>query len=68
MKFTQEQVSFIRYTRNRIKSLQDQQSELYDQLLYKVKVNAQAEEWLFDYVFNRYGSIKNIENKNSGKS
>lgn len=68
MKFTQEQVSFIRYTRNRIKSLQDQQSELYSDLLYKVKINQQAEDWLFDYVFNRYGSIKNIENKNSGKS
>lgn len=68
MKFTSEQVAFIRYTRNRIKNLENQQSELYSELLDKVKVNERAEEWLFDYVYNNYGSIKNIEDKNSGKS
>lgn len=68
MKFTPEQVAFIRYTRNRIKNLENQQSELYSQLLDKVKIKEQAEDWLFDYVYNNYGSIKNIENKNFGKS
>lgn len=68
MKFTNEQVAFIRYTRNRIKNLENQQSELYSELLDKVKVNEQAEDWLFDYVYNGCGSIKNIESKNSGKS
>jgi len=68
MKFTSEQVAFIRYTRNRIKNLENQQSELYSELLDKVNVNERAEEWLFDYVYNNHGSIKNIEDKNSGKS
>jgi hypothetical protein len=68
MKFTSEQVAFIRYTQNRIKNLENQQSELYSELLEKVNVSEQAEEWLFDYVYNNYGSIKNIEAKNSSKS
>lgn len=68
MKFTSEQVALIRYTRNRIKNLENQQSELYSELLDKVNVNERAEDWLFDYVYNGYGSIKNIESKNSGKS
>lgn len=68
MKFTSEQVAFIRYTRDRIKNLENQQAELYGDLLDKVKVSQQAEEWLFDYVYNNYGSIKNIESKNSGKA
>jgi len=68
MKFTSEQVAFIRYTRARIKNLEAQQAELYSDLLDKVKVNEQAEEWLFDYVYNNYGSIKHIEKKNSIKS
>lgn len=68
MKFTSEQVAFIRYTRDRIKNLEKQQAELYGDLLDKVKVSEQAEEWLFDYVYNSYGSIKNIESKNFGKS
>ena len=68
MKFTSEQVAFIRYTRNRIKNLENQQAELYSELLDKVKVSEQAEDWLFDYVYNNYGSIKNIEEKNSSKS
>lgn len=68
MKFTSEQVAFIRYTRARIKNLENQQAELYSDLLNKVKVSEQAEDWLFDYVYNNYGSIKNIEKKNSSKS
>lgn len=68
MKFSSEQVAFIRYTRDRIKNLENQQAELYGDLLDKVKVSEQAEEWLFDYVYNSYGSIKNIESKNSGKA
>ena len=68
MKFTSEQVAFIKYTRARIKNLENQQAELYSDLLDKVKVNEQAEEWLFDYVYNNYGSIKHIEKNNSIKS
>jgi len=64
MKFTSDQVAFIRYTRARIKNLEDHQTELYSDLLDKVKVNEQAEEWLFDYVYNNFGSIKKIESLN----
>jgi len=64
MKFTSDQAAFIRYTRARIKNLENQQTELYNDLLDEVKVNEQAEEWLFDYVYNNFGSIKKIESLN----
>jgi len=64
MKFTSDQAAFIRYTRARIKNLENQQTELYNDLLDEIKVNEQAEEWLFDYVYNNFGSIKKIESLN----
>ena len=68
MKFTSGQRNLIKETRSKIKKLQEEQSDLYNDLLEKLNMNEAAEEWMFDYIFNDYGSIKNIENKNSGKS
>ena len=68
MKFTPEQRNLIKETRSKIKKLQEEQSDLYNNLLEKLNMNEAAEEWMFDYVFNDYGTIKNIEDKNSGKS
>lgn len=68
MKFTDKQRELIKETRKRINKLQTEQSELYSNLLDELNMNEKAEEWMFDYVFNNYGTIKNIENKNFGKS
>lgn len=68
MKFTSEQRNLIKQTRSKIKKLQEDQSDIYSDLLEKLNMNEQAEEWMFDYIFNDYGTIKNIEDKNSGKS
>ncbi|MFY7814337.1 MAG: hypothetical protein ACOVRK_04005 [Chryseobacterium taeanense] len=68
MKFTSEQRNLIKETRSKIKKLQEDQSDIYSDLLEKLNMNEQAEEWMFDYIFNDYGTIKNIEDKNSGKS
>lgn len=68
MKFTSEQRNLIKETRSKIKKLQDEQSDLYNNLLENLNIKEIAEEWMFDYIFNDYGSIKNIEDKNSGKA
>lgn len=68
MKFTSEQRNLIKETRSKIKKLQEDQSDTYSDLLEKLNMNEIAEEWMFDYIFNDYGTIKNIEDKNSGKS
>jgi len=61
MKFTSEQRNLIKETRSKIKKLQEDQSDIYSDLLEKLNMNEQAEEWMFDYIFNDYGTIKNIE-------
>ena len=68
MKFTSEQRNLIKETRSKIKKVQEDQSDTYSDLLEKLNMNEIAEEWMFDYIFNDYGTIKNIEDKNSGKS
>lgn len=68
MKFTKAQRDLIKETRTKIKKLQVEQSNLYGHLLKKLNMNERAEEWMFDYIFNNYGTIKNIEDKNLGKS
>jgi len=68
MKFTSEQRNLIKETRSKIKKLQGDQSDIYSDLLEKLNMNEIAEEWMFDYIFNDYGTIKNIEDKSSGKS
>ena len=67
MKFTSEQRNLIKETRSKIKKLQEDQSDIYSDLLEKLNMNEIAEGWMFDYIFNDYGTIKNIEYKNSGK-
>ena len=67
MKFTPEQRSLIEETRTKINKLQVEQNESYSNLLDKLNIDKSAEEWLFDYIYNDCGSIKNIESKNSEK-
>jgi hypothetical protein len=61
MKFTLEQRNLIKETRSKIQKLENEQAVLYSNLLKGINVNEKAEDWLFDYVYNSFGSIKNIE-------
>jgi hypothetical protein len=68
MKFTPEQRELIKETRTKINKMQVEQSELYANLLDKLNLSERSEDWIFDYIFNQYGTIKNIESKSSKKS
>jgi hypothetical protein len=68
MKFTPEQRELIKETRAKISKMQIEQSDLYANLLSELNLSERSEDWVFDYIFNQYGTIKNIENKSSKKS
>ena len=68
MKFTPEQRELIKETRAKISKMQIEQNELYTNLLSELNLSERSEDWVFDYIFNQYGTIKNIENKSSKKS
>jgi hypothetical protein len=67
MKFTLEQLDLIKETRTKINKLEAEQNESYKNLLDKLNMNKNAEEWMFSYIYYNNGSIKNIESKNSEK-
>jgi len=68
MKFTSEERELIKEARTKISKMQIEQNELYSNLLSKLNLSERSEDWIFDYIFNQYGTIKNIENKSSKKS
>ena len=68
MKFTSEERELIKEARTKISKMQIEQNELYSNLLSKLNLSERSEDWVFDYIFNQYGTIKNIENKSSKKS
>ena len=68
MKFTSEERDLIKETRAKISKMQIEQNELYTNLLSELNLSERSEDWIFDYIFNQYGPIKNIENKSSKKS
>jgi hypothetical protein len=68
MKFTSEQRELIKETRDKINKMQVEQSGLYANLLSKLNLSERSEDWIFDYIFNQYGTIKSIESKSSKKS
>lgn len=61
MKFTNEQRELIKETRRKINELKDEQHILYSNLLSQLDMSERAEDWIFDYVYNNYGTIKKIE-------
>ena len=68
MKFTSEERDLIKETRAKISKMQIEQNELYTNLLSELNLSERSEDWVFDYIFNQYGTIKNIENKSSKRS
>jgi sugar-specific transcriptional regulator TrmB len=61
MKFTDEQRELIKETRRKINKLKDEQTSLYSNLLSQLDMSERAEDWIFDYIYNNYGTIKKIE-------
>lgn len=61
MKFTPEQRKLIKETREKVKKLEIEQHTLYNNMLKELGMDAQVEDWMFDYVYNSFGSIQNIE-------
>ncbi len=61
MKFTNEQRELIKETRKKINKLKDEQYTLYSDLLSQLNAPERAEDWIFDYIYNNYGTIKKIE-------
>jgi hypothetical protein len=61
MKFTDEQRELIKETRRKINKLKDEQHILYSNLLSQLDMSERAEDWIFDYIYNNYGTIKKIE-------
>lgn len=61
MKFTTQQRELIKETRNKINKLKNEQTALYSNLLSELNMSERAEDWIFDYVYNNYGTIKKIE-------
>jgi len=68
MKFTSGQRELIKDTRVKISKMQIEQNVLYTNLLMELNLSERSEDWIFDYVFNQHGTIKNIESKSSKKS
>lgn len=65
MKFTQEQLEYINKTRDKILELSKQEAKLYDDLIKDLNIPFHAEDWMFDYIYNEYGSIEDIEQRMS---
>lgn len=65
MKFTTEQYEYINKTRDSILELNKQQHKLYDDLIKNLNIPFHAEDWMFDYIYNEYGTIDDIEQRMS---
>ena len=63
MKFTTEQYEYINKTRDSILELNKQQHKLYDDLIKNLNIPFHAEDWMFDYIYNEYGTIDDIEKR-----
>lgn len=63
MKFTPEQRELINKTRSEIRDLNEKQNSLYQDLLKQLDLNIYVEDWMFDYIYNEFGSIEDIEDR-----
>jgi len=63
MKFSKDQKEKIKLTKKVINGKQKVQDKLFNDLCIALKIDAETEDWLFDYIFNNFGTIKTVENK-----
>lgn len=63
MKFTPQQIELLIKTRDEIRDLTSRQHKLYDDLVKELNVTIYTEDWLFDYIYNEYGTIEELEER-----
>jgi heme/copper-type cytochrome/quinol oxidase subunit 2 len=63
MKFTPQQIELLVKTRDEIRDLTIRQHKSYDILIKELNISVYAEDWLFDYIYNEYGSIEDLEER-----
>ena len=63
MKFTPQQIELLIKTRDEIRHLTEKQHKLYDNLVKELNVTVYTEDWLFDYIYNEWGSIEELEQR-----
>jgi len=62
-KFTPQQRELIESSRVKIRSLNEQQNKLYNHLLKELNLSIYVEDWMFDYIYNEFGTIEEIEER-----
>jgi len=62
-KFSSQQRELIESSRVKIRSLNEEQNKLYHELLKELNLSIYVEDWMFDYIYNDFGSIEEIEER-----
>ena len=62
-KFTPQQRELIESSRVKIRNLNEQQNKLYHDLLKELNLSIYVEDWMFDYIYNEFGTIEEIEER-----
>lgn len=62
-KFTPQQRELIESSRAKIRNLNEQQNKLYHDLLKELNLSIYVEDWMFDYIYNEFGTIEEIEER-----
>ena len=62
-KFSSQQRELIESSRVKIRSLNEEQNKLYHELLKELNLSIYVEDWMFDYIYNDFGSIEGIEER-----
>jgi len=62
-KFTPQQRELIESSRVKIRDLNEQQNKLYNDLLKELNLSIYVEDWMFDYIYNEFGTIEEIEER-----
>jgi len=61
MKFTKEQKEKIRQLRKEYSEIAKEQDKKFAQLCKEIGYKDNYDGWLFDYIYNGFGSIKLVE-------
>lgn len=67
MKFTKEQKEKIKQLRKEYSEIAKEQDKKFAQLCKELGYQDNHNDWLFDYIYNGFGSIKLVENNGQVK-
>jgi hypothetical protein len=63
MKFTTEQLGFIKKAQKEISDLQIKEDLAFDRLCFLLDLDNKGEDMLFDYLFNHTGDLEKISRR-----